>query len=310
MGILLAALVTVSGIVTAGDAALPGATVTLTDGTVWRTIVTNVEGHYSFPGVPAGTYDVLYELDGLESAKRRVAVAGANVVVDQKLELGPVETLTISCSFTRCRDDVPTQTSYDDPLCSDYELNGTLIETARAGDRSARDLLRSRYTHTLSLYERSRIGAALDDTGIWRDLLALAELCVRFPREDHEYSQAWLEWCASRNQPAEDHWQASLDALIAISDHARSRDLLRKALESKDDVIASLAVYGLAEQRDLASLPAIEQVLPRFADEIETIQTLALFRSEAADAIAMKFLEDDFEREEYQRIRDGREPEP
>ena len=308
MGILLAALVTISGIVVNQNVPLPGATVTMSNGALSRTVVAGVEGRYAFPGVAEGAYEIRYELSGFETAQRSVTAREENIVVEpQELMVVTSETITLSCNSPRCNN-VPPTTAYDEPLCSDYALNDSLMEAASLGDDSARRLLRMRYDDTLSRVERHRIGVVLDDERIWRELLAEAELCVRFPRENDEFSEAWLEWCAARSLPAEAHWYASLDALTAVADNVRARDLLRKALEANDDWIALEAIWGLAEQRDAASLPAIERRLPRFEDNHGAVLALAMFQSDAADVIAMQYLEDEHDRIDYREFRDRNEP--
>jgi hypothetical protein len=309
MGFLLAAaLVTLSGIVTDATAPLPGVTVTVTGVGEPRTVYTDADGRYALD-LPPGSYDLRYQLPSFELAERSgVTLQEAAVVLPaQKLELDAEAFTTISCSFQRCTDEGP-QTVYDDPLCSDYALNDSLMDAARLGDDSASRFLRTRYDGTLSLAERHRIGDALDDAAITRDMLREADLCVRFPRDaESELTPEWLEWCAARNLPPQEHWDASFDALVAVSDDPRSRDLLRKALESTDSWIASLAVVGLAEQKDVASLPAIERVLARFDDDLGAATALANFQSEAADAIARKYLEE-HEQAEYDELRRKVEP--
>ena len=81
-------------------AALPGATVTLTNkGTgLVQTTVTSDSGTYTFTNVQAGTYDVKVSLQGFkESVKADVPVTVTTVSrVDARLELGNLsETVTV-----------------------------------------------------------------------------------------------------------------------------------------------------------------------------------------------------------------------
>lgn len=288
MMLLLATLVTVTGLVQSGGAPLPGVTVTLTHGTVSHTAVTNVEGRYAFAGLEDGAYDLRYELSGFATAEQRVR-GGGEVPASQ---LSPtMESITFSCGASACSPDAP-ETPYGMPLCAEHELNTAMIEAAERGDRSAVELLRTRYAQTFTFMERHRVGAAvLHDSRIWQELFAHAQICVRFPDDQ---APAYLAWCEKRELPPSDYWWASYDALETISSDRRSRALLREAVASENEQLAGLAVMGLAIQRDEASLPAIDRALQRFPESAFSMtQTLVLFASPAADALARKHLDDE-----------------
>jgi hypothetical protein len=310
MTLLLAALVTVSGLVVdSTGVGLPGITVTLTHGTGSRTVVTDVRGRYSFAGVPDGTYDLRYELEGFVTADRHFTAAGERAEVPpQTLTVAhPEEEIILACG-RRCAD-APPATPYDDPLCTDSDLHDTWIEAAASGDRSAVELLRARYDQTTSLYERYRLGGALlgrlqDDIPIWTKLSADAEVCVRFPDERRESTQAYLEWCAARGVPPSEHWDRSYEALVTIAADKRSRPLLLQALETGNSDLVWVAMDGLARQHDEGSLPAIERTVRRFAEDASWLaMALAGFESAAADEVALKYL-DETDRETYRSTRE------
>ena len=85
----------------------------------------------------------------------------------------------------------------------------------------------------------------------------------------------------------------------------RSRALLLRALKTDDDTLVHTAFIGLAEQRDLESLPFLESVMRRSDDPSILVDLLTLFQSERADAVAMKFMEDESQLERYREMRDG-----
>ena len=211
----------------------------------------------------------------------------------------PVFGESIMVDMRPCADE-PPETPYGIPACVDYELHSALIASAETGDRSAIALLRSRYAFAETHSERHRIAAALlrfapDDTAIWRDVYAEAELAVRFANVDHEVQPAFEEWCEERDLDPYEHGQMLDDAFIIAAQDARSKALLVKALETKDEDILFSAIAGLAEQRDLASLAAIESAIEQFDfdDRQYVAMTLAAFKSERADAIAAKYIEDE-----------------
>jgi hypothetical protein len=85
----------------AGDAVLPGVTITATNTNtgVVRTTVTNAEGGYLMPGLEPGTYSVKTELAGFQPSERRNVTLAINttLTLDFKLALAGVnETLTVT----------------------------------------------------------------------------------------------------------------------------------------------------------------------------------------------------------------------
>jgi len=221
----------------------------------------------------------------------------------------PVFGESIYVDMKPCADEAP-ETPYGNPQCADYELHSALIASAETGDRSAIALLRSRYALAETHSERHRIAAALlrftpDDTTIWRDIYAEAELAVRFANVDHEVQPAFEKWCEERNLDPYEHGPMLDDAFVIAAPDPRSKALLVKALETKDEDILFSAIAGLAEQRDLASLPAIEAAIERFDvdDRQYVAMTLAAFQSERADAIAVKFIENEDDLARYRESR-------
>src|SRR3954470_18486082 len=61
---------------TSDGLALPGATVTVVSPALQgdRTVVSDVNGIYATPGLPAGDYTVRFEMSGLATVERRVSV--------------------------------------------------------------------------------------------------------------------------------------------------------------------------------------------------------------------------------------------
>ena len=87
---------TLAGVVTDDSgAAVPGATVTVraTATDAARTIVTDGEGRYRFPGLDPGTYEVTVELQGFQTTRRSglTLSVGQNAAVDLKLSVGRME---------------------------------------------------------------------------------------------------------------------------------------------------------------------------------------------------------------------------
>ena len=204
--------------------------------------------------------------------------------------------------FEPCREE-PPNSEYDTPLCADYNLNTTLIDSAEAGDASALALLEKRYAVADTYSERHRIAAALlrrlaDDSAIWKDIYADAQLAVRFADAEDD---AFEKWCEEHDFYSAHHMYVLHDALDIAASDPRSHPLLVKALGSGRSSVAMTAVCGLAVQRDLDALPAIEKVLERFPDDAPYVaRVLSEFHSARADAIASKYLvaEDDDEEED------------
>jgi hypothetical protein len=91
-----------AGIVTdTQGAVLPGATVTATSPALIgvRTTTTEADGKYLFPGMPSGTYKLVFELQGFRRMERDniIVVLGQTISVDAQLPIGGLaESLTVT----------------------------------------------------------------------------------------------------------------------------------------------------------------------------------------------------------------------
>jgi hypothetical protein len=95
----------VRGRLTSSDGvALPGVTVSATSPSLQgtRSVVADVNGVYSIPGLPAGDYTVRLELSGFATVDRRVSVPlGSAIVVDQALAPAAVnETIDVTATVS------------------------------------------------------------------------------------------------------------------------------------------------------------------------------------------------------------------
>ena len=280
---------------------LPGCTVTLSAGDDIRRQVSDAKGRYSFTAVPPGPYMLTVTLEGLGTETREITVREEEPLgVDVELRANPdprTTTVTFTCgsSVPFCGEDHPA-TPFDLPVCAEYELNSTLIESLGHGDASVIDLLRSRYTTAFTYSERHRIAGALlgrvaDDRAYWNELAGHAADALRFAHVDDEPPQEFLDWCEARRvDPTEYRWM-TIQALTAAAADRRSRRLLLEALESKDQHIVYTALVMLPTHRDDSVLPNIEKALRRTPGHSEDLaMLLATFRSDAADELAKKFV--------------------
>ena len=121
----------ISGLVTdSSGAAVPGATVTVTNtatrGT--RNTTTNVEGLYTFPAVPPGTYALKVELQGFKTAEIRSFKVDVQqtVRVDVPLQLGALdETVTVIGESTLLNTQSTTiGTVIENKVVTELPLNG------------------------------------------------------------------------------------------------------------------------------------------------------------------------------------------
>lgn len=212
----------------------------------------------------------------------------------------------LGCVIMLCQEE-PPQTPYELPLCNEYELNETLIELAKVGDRSAVELLQRRYETTIPYSERHRIAAALlgrvpDDRRYWNELEARAKDAIRFAHVDDEPPPAFVEWCQARGVDHEKYRWTLANAFLAAAPDPRARGLLREALETKDHDLFTSALVAILDLRDESFLPALERNIARFPDRTEMALWLSSFGSEAADSVALKFLGDE-DREVYGELR-------
>ncbi|MDP9193501.1 MAG: carboxypeptidase-like regulatory domain-containing protein [Acidobacteriota bacterium] len=313
LGMSAVPLSTVEGRVTSGDDPLPGCTVRLESSSLLRTAVSDVEGRYRFVGVATGEYEIHFELEGFEPARERGLVREEVVTIPvQELRISAItEEIVMMCGWP-CSDDPPSD-RFARPRCSEYELHSALIESARQGDASSVELLRSRYATADTYSERHRLGGALlrktrDDAEIWNELVSHAEIALRFPHVDGLESPEFLQHCTELSVDPDSHWWMGQDALDVASDDPRSHALLLRALATDDETLVYLAIVGLAGQRDFDSLPLIESAIRRFDDRNDyytdfLADQLALFQSEHADAVAMKFLESEDDLARYGEMR-------
>ena len=306
--VLALAAGSVQGTATTSQVALPGCTVTLTSSAGKSSTTTDVDGRYRFDSLEPGAYELLVELDGLESVERSIEVVeGVNEQPPAELAIPASETITISCEMTVCQDG-PPESEWHYPACSDYELDTALIGSMERGDRSALELLRSRYARSATWAEKHRIAEALlrrvpDDSVYWDELFEHAQNIVRIDR----YSDEFVTWCEERLYNPYGYGEAAFSALLAVSRDPRSRALLLEALEREDPTMVQVAVYGLAAQRDLSALPAIERALERARERDEcctAANQLADYRDEQADQLAFRFLDEE-ERAEYLQLRNA-----
>jgi hypothetical protein len=82
---------TIRGVVKdAQDLAVPGVTVTVTSAALQgpRSVVTDTQGLYAIPALPAGTYTVKFELSGFQTIERQTTV-NVGLTVDQKISIRP-----------------------------------------------------------------------------------------------------------------------------------------------------------------------------------------------------------------------------
>ena len=190
--------------------------------------------------------------------------------------------------------------------CNDWELDDALIRSAANGDRSAVELLQWRYAASATYAQRIRLGAALlgrvaDDGAIWKELADYAERAIEFNSDGGKEKLA--AWCAAHDCDPDDYDRLAREAFQEISGDRRAHPLLLRALSANDDNILDDAVLGLARQHDEASLPAIEEMFRRLPDYVSMLAySLVDFESEAADRLAMKYL-DDASREAYEAWR-------
>jgi hypothetical protein len=121
----------------ASNAVVPNATIKATnrDTGIEQQAATNVQGFYSFPGLPIGHYTVSIERTGFKPYRRTGIIIDANssVVVDAMLEIGQnTETVTVNESA------VPAESS--DTQMGDV-IGGTTLATVPLNGRSFTDLL-------------------------------------------------------------------------------------------------------------------------------------------------------------------------
>ncbi len=78
-----------SGFVRSSGQAIPGASVSATQGGQVLSTVTDADGHYGFPPLPAGNWDVTVEIFGFEPLKKQVDYSTAKGPVNFDIQLKP-----------------------------------------------------------------------------------------------------------------------------------------------------------------------------------------------------------------------------
>jgi hypothetical protein len=247
---LLAAGEIIEGTVTHERFPIPGCTVILKSAAESRTTVSDAEGRYSFRYVPAGGYELTFQLPGFVPVKRQMEVTGYTVVPPVELSVDGASVVTVSCILGMACSKTPPLSRSDLPWCMDVRWNDALIESIERGNRGAIESLRRRYETAFTYREKHTLAAALlrrvpDDRAIWKDLEERAAVSVRFPRIDGMYSRAFEEYCREHNLSPDEVWFLSVEALKHAASDPRSRPLLREALESGDRQLIEIATTAL-----------------------------------------------------------------
>lgn len=206
----------------------------------------------------------------------------------------------IDCVLPMPRCEQP-RTRFDVPACEDAAFDDALIDAARHGDHSSIAMLQQRFDTAFTFAERFGIGGALlgrvaDDGAIWRELSLHAENAL-----SEEKAAAYV---AEHDYVAHDYDYVAAEAFAAIAADRRARPLLLRALASDNPALLQNAIIGLAAQHDETSLPRIEEALQRVDWQSSFLAAhLALFKSEAADRLAVKYIKDDLDREYFDYLR-------
>jgi len=276
---------------------VPGVEVTL--GT--SRVRTDIDGRYTFNDIVPGRYDIEYKLDGFYTERESLFVrAGDDDLRDRSLSV--IRTMVADDNKSPCETEHAEKWGF--PWCSDYELDGALEKAMTDGDRSAVRMLQQRYETQSNVLERLRIAGMLlrhvdDDSKYWNDVVHFAEDALRFG--GHE--EALKAFCAKESIEPSDYDAVLTGAFMIASEDRRSNALMRRALESHSNSILVCAVVGLAAQRDESALQAIDMMLEREGDNArDAAFCLADYRTEAADAIAAKYLHPD-DRDSYATLR-------
>ncbi len=210
------------------------------------------------------------------------------------LLLAAMPALAESILYEECTSE-PPESAYDSPLCADYELDTVLLEAAKAGDASAVALLEKRYPLTDTYREKHRLAAVLlrrasNDSAIWNEIFADAQLAVRFADVNGEPPPEFEAWCEEHDFYSVRHDYVLDDAFNIAATDPRSHALVVKALASEERNLVLMAVVGLIDQHDLDSLPAIDKALRDFPEEASYLaDSIAQMGSEQARAVAAKY---------------------
>lgn len=121
---------TLSGTVTQDGAPLPGVSITITSPNLQgsRTAVTNEAGGYNFPALPPGDYTVRYELEGLQTATKKINVALAqNAKLDADLKMsGVTEAITVTAAAPAVAETQEIQTTFQHDQIEDLPIGRTI----------------------------------------------------------------------------------------------------------------------------------------------------------------------------------------
>jgi hypothetical protein len=213
------------------------------------------------------------------------------------------------CGLIPCFEQAPTS-QFGRPACNEWEMNNALIDALEHGDRGVAVVLRQRYRETYTFSERNRIGAALikakDDSEVWKELFARAEDAVRFaPNNDDQPNAELAKWCEKRGWDADEYWSSLNDSFWAVADDPRALQLLRGALQSANKEVADGAILALVFTKRADSLALVDEVFgKRGTPETWLVTSLAYVHTDAADAIAMKYLKDNASVAQYRAERD------
>jgi len=251
--------------------------------------------------------EIHFQLDGFGTEQQRVLAREESVAApSQEITDASAVEIVFTCG-SPCTDDPPAS-AFERPLCSDYDLHDSLIDSMRNGDPSAAPFLQRRRADAISLDERNRLSGALlrripDDAALWNELAAHADIAVRFAGSGDEPSPEYLQWCTERGLDPNEHWWMAQGALAIAAEDARSRPLLLRALATSDDRLIHIAVEGLGKQQDFTSLPLIAKRIEQLPETSRFVAlSLAHFVDERADALARKYL-DEPESELYEEFR-------
>jgi hypothetical protein len=186
------------------------------------------------------------------------------------------ETIIVE-SQPECSEEVP-QSVWDNPLCSDFELDEVLLAAIERGDRSALQLALQRYRGAPTWAQKVRLAPVLlHDAAIWNEMYGLAQKALDFEADQ----QAWY---------------LALDAWEVVCTDPRARALMRQGLETEAPNVVAVAMYGLAFQRDVSALPLIDRTLHRMPDDAYwMVMALEGYDSDAARRVTAKYRRDDDE---------------
>ena len=122
-------------------AGIPGVTVKITNTTqgIETKVTADEHGDFTFPSVPVGTYDILFEANGFRSEKRTGLVVDTNADIQQNMKLQLAQqTQELTVSDTAA--DVEVHVEIASTQMGDVVVGKTMTEVALNG-RSFTDLL-------------------------------------------------------------------------------------------------------------------------------------------------------------------------